>query len=453
MKRLISLLFILTLLLLIAVNVTAQEYTDPFGLIDDDRFAWDELARFEEMDFGGEEIIFFGPWLRTEGEAVENLVTYFNEAANANVVYVGSDSLEQQIFIDIEGGNPPNLTAFPQPGLAANAAEIGGLVPLGEELENYVLENYAAGQSWVDLGSYPDQNGEDQFFAIFFNVNLKSIVWYVPDNFEEAGYEIPQTWDELIALSDQIVADGGTPWCLGVGSEAATGWPATDWVEDIMLRTQTPEVYDQWVANEIPFTDPAVQNAIELFGSIARNPDYVVGGPEGAQTIDFRDSPAGLFSTPPECYLHRQASFIAANFPADVEVGVDADFFYFPPIDEAMGNPVLGAGTLVAITEDSPATRGFMEFLLSPLSHELMMAQGGFLTPLSSVNLDTYQTDTLRGQGEILLNADVFRFDASDLMPGAIGAGAFWTAMVDYLGGASVEEVTEMVQSTWDDLE
>ncbi|HLV37619.1 MAG TPA: ABC transporter substrate-binding protein [Spirillospora sp.] len=452
-RKTLGLLLVLafTFGLLAVGTLSAQD--DLLYPIGEGPFTWSDLDRFNEMDFGGEEVQFFGPWLRTEGEAVEEIVKYFNQATNANVVYVGSDSLEQQIIIDIQGGNPPNLTAFPQPGLAANAAAIGGLVPLSDDIRQYVLDNFAAGQSWVDLSTYPDENGEEQFYAVFYNVNLKSIVWYVPDEFEENGYEIPQTWDELIALSDQIVADGGTPWCIGIGSQANTGWPATDWVEDIMLRTAGTELYDQWVTHEIPFTHEAVQNAISMFGQIARNEAYVAGGPQAVVTTDFRDSPAGLFTIPPQCYLHRQASFIAANFPEDVVVGVDADFFYFPPIDEAMGRPVLGAGTLITITKDSPATQAFLEFLTTPLAHELWAAQGGFLSPHSGMNLDSYQTDTLRAQGEILLNADVFRFDGSDLMPGAIGAGAFWTAMVDYVNGASVEEVTQFVEDAWQDIE
>ena len=450
-RKVFSLMLILTLALGVFSAVSAQD--DLVFPVGDGPFTWSDLDRFSEMDFGGEEVVFFGPWLRTEGEAVEEIVKYFNQATNANVRYIGSDSFEQQIIIDIQGGNPPNLAAFPQPGLAANAASIGGLVPLGDDIRNYVLEHYAAGESWVDLATYADENGEDQFYAIFYNVNLKSIVWYVPEEFEDAGYEIPTTWDELIALSEQMVADGTSPWCLGIGSQAATGWPATDWVEDIMLRTVEPSVYDQWVTNEIPFTDERVQNAIELFGSIARNDEFVSGGAQAVVTTDFRDSPQGLFSIPPQCYMHRQASFIAANFPEDVEVGVDADFFYFPPIDPAMGNPVLGAGTLIAITNDSPATQAFLEFLLTPLAHELWAAQGGFLTPLTTMNPDAYATAAQRGQGEILVNADTFRFDGSDLMPGAIGAGAFWTAMVDYVGGADVETVTQMVQDAWDDIQ
>lgn len=451
LKRLSFLAIVAMMVISLVPMVNAQD--DLLFPIGEGDFTWSDLAAFEDMDFAGEEVIFFGPWQTGDLVSVTNVVKYFNAVTGANVVYIGSDSFEQQIVIDIEGGNPPHLAAFPQPGLAANVAERGGLVPLGDDMRDFVLENYAAGQSWVDLATYANAEGEEEFYAIFYNVNLKSLVWYVPDEFEDNGYEIPQTWDELIALSDQMVADGNTPWCLGIGSQAATGWPATDWVEDIMLRTASPETYAQWVSNEIPFTDPAVVNAIEIFGSIARNPDYVVGGPTGVQTTDFRDSPGGLFTTPPQCMMHRQASFISAFFPEGVEVGVDADFFYFPPIDEMYGRPVLGGGTLVALTQDTPAARAFLEFLATPLAHELWMAQGSFLTPHLGVNSDMYQTSVLRGQGDILANADVFGFDASDLMPGAIGAGAFWTAMVDYVGGASVEEVTEFVQQQWDSIQ
>jgi len=260
--------------------------------------------------------------------------------------------------------------------------------------------------------------------------------------------------EELIALSDQIVEDGATPWCIGLGSGDATGWPATDWVEDIMLRTQSPEVYDQWVNNEIPFDDERIVNAIEIFGEFAKNDQYVQGGSASVATTDFRDSPRGLFTVPPECYMHHQASFIPSFFPEDTELGVDADFFYFPPYEaEDLGNPVLGAGTLFAITEDSEATRGFMEFLQTPIAHEIWMAQSGFLTPYTEVNTDAYANDTLRGLGDILLNATTFRFDASDLMPGAIGAGAFWTGMVDFVTGAEAEEVAAQIEEIWSGLD
>ncbi len=439
-------------LAIVAGSATAQDLAFPVGEGD---FNWGSFEEYKAgaPDLSGQTLTVFGPWLSPEAEYFSNVLAYFEDATGADATYTGSDGFEQQIVIDAEAGSPPNIAVFPQPGLAATMAARGLLTPLPDDMAQWVADNYAAGQSWVDLGTYADENGEDQMYGFFYNVNVKSLVWYNPENFEDAGYEVPQTMEELIALSEQIIEDGETPWCIGLGSGSATGWPATDWVEDIMLRTQPPEVYDQWVTNEIPFNDDRVKAAIETFGMFARNDDMVAGGAGGVASTDFRDSPTGLFASPPQCYMHRQASFATAFFPEDVTVGQDADFFYFPAFSEKdLGSPVLGAGTLVTITEPNDATTEFMNFLKTPIAHELYMAQSGFLTPHTGVNLDAYRDDTLRKQGQILLDATTFRFDASDLMPGAVGAGTFWTGMVDYVGGASVDEVTDAIQSSWDAL-
>ncbi len=398
-----------------------------------------------------EQLTVFGPWLGPDQENVETVLSAFAAASGHDVRYVGSDSFEQQIVIDAEAGSAPNIAVFPQPGLAADLARRGFLTPLRDGTADWVRENYAAGQSWVDLGTYADQAGNDQLFGFFYKVDVKSLVWYIPENFEDAGYEIPTTMEELKALSDQIVADGGTPWCIGLGSGGATGWPATDWVEDLMLRTQTPDVYDQWVSNEIPFTDERVVAAIEEFGAFARNESYVAGGSGAVATTDFRDSPKGLFSSPPQCYMHRQASFIPAFFPEGTEVGVDADFFYFPAYAEKdLGSPVLGAGTLWAITSENQAAHDLIAYLQTPEAHEIWMGLKGFLTPHKGVDTSKFGDPTLAKMNEILLGATTFRFDASDLMPGAVGQGTFWTGMVDYAGGKAAAEVAAEVQSSWD---
>ena len=433
-------------------SAVAQDLAFPIG--EDDRFDWASLERFEALDLTGQTIDVFGPWLTVDEELVNSVFAYFEHATGAEIEYAGSDSFEQQIVIDVQAGSPPDLAVFPQPGLAADLASQGALEPLGASLEQWTRENYAAGDSWVDLGTYAGEDGDEDFYGFFYKVDVKSLVWYSPDNFADAGYEIPETMEDLIALSDQIVSDGGTPWCIGLGSGDATGWPATDWVEDIMLRTQEPSVYDQWVEHEIPFDDPRVVNAIQTFGSFAKNDDWVQGGAQGVASTDFRDSPQGLFDVPPGCYMHRQASFIPSFFPQDAELGLDVDFFYFPPFEaEDLGRPVLGAGTVWGMTDDNPAARELLDFLTTPLAHEIWMAQSGFLTPHTGVNLEAYANDTLRGQGEILRNATTFRFDASDLMPGAIGAGAFWTGMVDYVGGESAEEAAAGIEEAWQSLE
>jgi len=435
---------------LMAGTTSAQDLIFPVG---EGAFNWDSYAELEKIDLNGEQVTVFGPWLGPDQEVVENVLAYFAAATGADVRYAGSDSFEQQIVVDAEAGSAPNVAVFPQPGLVSDMARRGFITPLGEETADWVRDNYAAGQSWVDLGTYPGADGNDGLFGLFYKVDVKSLVWYNPENFEDFGYETPQSMEELKALTEQMVADGNTPWCIGLGSGGATGWPATDWVEDMMLRTQEPAVYDKWVSNELKFDDPAVIGAIEEFGWFAKNDDFVSGGAGAVASTDFRDSPKGLFASPPQCMMHRQASFIPAFFPEGTEMGLDADFFYFPAYEgKELGNPVLGAGTIWSITNDSPGAQALMEFLKSPIAHEVWMAQQGFLTPLKSVNTDLYATDTLKKMGDILLSADTFRFDASDLMPGGVGAGSFWTGMVDYAGGKPAEEVATEIQSSWDAL-
>ena len=418
-------------------------------------FSWDSYNAYKDSapDLSGQSITVSGPWLSPEDGYFDNMLAYFEDATGADVSYVGSDSFEQNIVIDAEAGAAPNIAVFPQPGLAADLASRGLLSPLPSGMGDWITNNYGAGSSWVDLGTYADADGNDQLYGYFYNVNVKSLVWYNPENFEDAGYDVPGSMEELKALTEQIVAEGETPWCIGLGSGAATGWPATDWVEDLMLRTQPADVYDAWTTNEIPFNDARVIAAIEEFGWFARNDANVSGGAGAVATTDFRDSPQGLFSSPPQCYMHRQASFVPAFFPEDVEFGVDADFFYFPSYEsKSLGNPVLGGGTLMAITDPSDGASALMEFLQLPIAHEIMMAQTGFLTPHKGVNLEAYLNDTLRGQGQILIDATTFRFDGSDLMPGGVGAGSFWTGMVDYAGGKDATEVANEIQSSWDAL-
>ena len=416
-------------------------------------FDWASLEAFAAShDYSGQRVTVAGPFLSSAADAFEAVLDHFAEATGADVRHTGSDAFEQQIMIDAEAGSAPNVAVFPQPGLACDMAERGFLTPLSEDTGAWIEKNYAAGASWAELGTCKGPDGGEALYAFPYWANVKSLVWYVPENFEDAGYEVPETMEELQALSEQIVEEGEVPWCIGLGSGSATGWPATDWVEDMMLRTQPPEVYDRWVTNEIAFDDPRVVAAIEEFGAFARNEDYVAGGAAAVASTDFRDSPRGLFSTPAQCYLHRQASFIPAFFPDDTLVGEDVDFFYFPAYESKdLGTPVLGAGTFVGMTEESEAARGLIEFLRTPIAHELFMAiEGeGFLTPYGAANVDLYASDTQRAQAEILLDATTFRFDGSDLMPGTIGTGAFWTGMIDYVGGEDSDTVAASIQKLW----
>jgi alpha-glucoside transport system substrate-binding protein len=435
-------------LALIAGGAQAQDLKFPVG---EGAFNWQSLADFDaKYNLDGQTLTIFGPWRGEDQVLVESMLAYFTAATGVTVSYSSSENYEQQIVIDTQAGSPPDIAVLPQPGLIADLASKGLIAPLGAETETWLRDNYAAGESWVGLGTYKGKDGTPALYAFPYKIDVKSLVWFVPENFEDAGYEIPTTMEQLKALTEQIVADGGTPWCIGLGSGGATGWPATDWVEDMMLRTQSPEVYDQWTTHGIPFNDPAVVAAIDEFGYFARTDANVAGGSKAVASTDFRDSPKGLFSSPPACFMHKQASFIPSFFPEGTELGVDADFFYFPAYEgKDLGKPVLGAGTLAFITKDSEASRAFVEFLKTPIAHEVWMAQSGFLTPFKGANAELYGSAALKKQGEILLNSTTFRFDGSDLMPGAVGAGSFWTGMVDYTGGKSAQEVADGIEATW----
>ncbi|MCU0816974.1 MAG: ABC transporter substrate-binding protein [Cypionkella sp.] len=435
-------------LAMVAGGAFAQDLKFPVG---EGGFNWASYTAFDEANnLDGQSLTIFGPWRGEDQVLVESMLAYFEAATGVDVSYSSSEGYEQQIVIDAEAGSPPDIAVLPQPGLIADLAAKGFIKPLPAETAAWLAENYGAGESWAALGTYAGADGTEALFAFPYKADVKSLVWYSPDTFADAGYEVPTTMEELKALTEQIVADGGTPWCIGLGSGGATGWPATDWVEDLLLRTQPADVYDRWTTNEIAFNDPAIVAAIEEFGWFAKTDAHVAGGASAVAATDFRDSPKGLFASPPQCYMHRQASFIPSFFPEGTELGVDADFFYFPAYAEKdLGSPVLGGGTLAFMMTDNPAAAAFIAWLQTPIAHELWMAQSGFVTPFKGVNADLYGSDALRKQGEILANATTFRFDGSDLMPGAVGAGSFWTGMVDFVGGKSAQEVADAIQASW----
>ncbi|HEC36295.1 MAG TPA: carbohydrate ABC transporter substrate-binding protein, partial [Anaerolineae bacterium] len=240
----------------------------------------------------GGAVTVLGVWGGDELSAFQEAVFPFTEETGIGMAFEGTRDLAAVLTTRVEAGNPPDLAILPNPGQMYELAAAGNLVPIDSFMDvGQLQQDYA--QAWLDLASY-----EGNLYGVFYKVANKSLVWYNPAAFAAAGYEVPTTWDELIALSDQIVADGGTPWCIGVESGAASGWPGTDWIEDIFLRTAGPAVYDQWVNHEIPWTDPAVKTAWEYFGQVAANEDYVWGGTTGVLSTFFGDSPVPLFDDP-----------------------------------------------------------------------------------------------------------------------------------------------------------
>jgi alpha-glucoside transport system substrate-binding protein len=369
------------------------------------------------------------------------VLAYFAEATGATVNYSGSDSFEQDIVIAAQAGSPPNIAVFPQPGLAEDMAARGFLTAARRRDGRLAARELRRGRR-AGSTSRPSRgpDGEEALYGFFYKIDVKSLVWYSPEQFEEAGYDVPETMEELRELTEMIVEDGGTPWCIGLGSGAATGWPATDWVEDMMLRLHEPEVYDQWVVNELPFDSPEVIEAIEEFGWFARNDDFVQGGSQAVATTDFRDSAVGPLRLPARM-LHAQAGVLHSDLlPRRRGVWRRLGLLLLPGLrGEGSRQPGAGRGHALLDHQDSEAARVFIEWLKTPIAHEVWMGLSGFLTPHQGVNLEAFDDDSLRAMNDILLEATTFRFDASDLMPGEIGAGAFWTGMVDFVTGADAE--------------
>ncbi len=397
----------------------------------------------EAQPSGGNTVSILGVIVGDQQAKLEAALKPFEEETGIDVVYEGTDAFSTLLPVRVDSGDSPDIAMFPQPGLMRSLAEEGALVPVTEVLSREQLQAYYP-DSWIDLSTV-----NDTIYGIWYRSAVKSLVWYDPKQFKSAGYVIPKTWDELIALSDRIVADGKTPWCLGLESGNASGWPGTDWIEDILLQSAGPEFYGQWVRHEVPFNAPEVQQAFEYFGEIVKTPGYLYGGQTGALSIPFGDSITGLFTEEPECYMQKQANFISTFFPADVVAGEDVDFFPTPTINPEYENSLLVAGDIFAMLNDTPEARKLMAYMATPTPHEIWAEQGGFLSANKQVDLGVYPDALSRKQAELLATAEVVQFDASDSMPGAVGTGTFWSGMMDFVAGASAEDVTKKIEFYW----
>jgi alpha-glucoside transport system substrate-binding protein len=386
----------------------------------------------------------FGAFVDEEARRFEEAIKPFEERTGIKVIYEGSKDFETLIEVRVSGGNAPDIAGLPQPGLMNTFAKQGVLVPVWSKLEGLLNSNYAP--VWKDLGSYGGTT-----YGVFHRVNAKSFVWYPKKAWDKAGYKVPTTWDELMKLQDQMVRDGVRPWAIGIEAGGATGWVGTDWVEDIMLRTAGPDVYDKWVSNELPFDAPEVKKAFDILEGIWLNDSYVYGGKNTILTSSFGDSVSPLFDNPPKAMMHRQGNFITGFFPDDIQANLEEEVgvFALPAIDPAFGIPVLGGGDQFVVFNDRPEVREFMEYLATWESGELWAKAGGALFPYLNQDLNAYPNAIERSLAEALVNAKVFRFDASDLMPAEVGAGTFWTGIVDWVNGRSTNQVLADIQKSW----
>jgi alpha-glucoside transport system substrate-binding protein len=405
----------------------------------------------------------YADFLGNEGETVELYTTIvepestlyqesfleFEECTGITIEYNGDQAFEEQIAVRVAGGTAPDLAIFPQPGLLANFAD--DLVPASAAYEASVDANYTA--DWKAYGSV-----DGTLYAAPLGANVKSFVWYSPKTFADNGWAIPTTWAEMITLSDEIAASDfdGYAWCAGIESGAATGWLATDWMEDLMLRFQDAETYDAWVDNSMPFNDPKVLEVLEAAGSVLKNPDYIANIPAIATTA-FQNGGDGVVDG--SCAMHRQASFLGTFLvenagativgPEDTDVEGGVSVFYFPGLS-ADDSPALGGGEFLGAFNDRPATAAVQLYLTTPEWNNKKAALGGWFSPNLGLDTANVADPVNKVAVEILQNATTFRFDASDLMPGEVGAGSFWTEMTAWIAEDKADQaVLDAIQATW----
>ncbi|MDC7226812.1 MAG: ABC transporter substrate-binding protein [Spirochaetales bacterium] len=435
-----TLLVLLSLLLIASFAIAGGQQEEPMSAAVD---ADDPYAAVR-----GTVVTMAGPFVDSDAVKFENSVKAFEEMTGIDIQYEGSKEFEASIAISIEGGSPPDIADFPQPGLLKNFVAKGYVVDLNKTLDmDAVKSNYI--QSWLDMATMDSPDGPIMA-GVWGRVNGKSLVWYNKAEFDAAGYEVPTTWAELEALQDMIMADGDSPWCVGIESGAATGWAMTDWVEEMMLRTTSLENYDKWVAGELKFDSPEVREAIETVADIWFKDGMVYGGRKSIATTSFGDAPKVMFEKPPKAWMHKQGNFITSFFPDNVVAGTDYDFFYLPTVKEEYGRPVLVAGDIYAMFNDRPEVRMVMQYFATGASVEGWVKAGGAISPHKDSELSWYTNDVDRKVAEVIQNATSVRFDGSDLMPGQVGAGSFWKEMTAYVSGSkTLDEALKAIDASW----
>ncbi|MFC7581709.1 ABC transporter substrate-binding protein [Schaalia naturae] len=394
-------------------------------------------------DLSGSSVSIYSPYTGADQERLENSWADFSTCTGVEIVYEGSSDFESQVQVRIQGGNLPDILFVAQPGLLTSLADEDLLVPATDTVQQNVETGWSDG-----FRTYGSVDGT--LYASPLTTGLKSFVWYSPKAFAEKGYEVPTTWQELLDLTDTISKTGDRVWCEGFESGAATGWPGTDWLEDLVIRSAGADVYDQWISHEIPFNDPQIVNALDEVGKILKNDAYVNAGFGDVSSIASTNQLDALYAIGDgSCYLsHRNGS---ATWDEEYDVAPDGDVWGFamPVMDEGDTQTLVGGGEFVAALSDDPAVTAVREYFSSATFANDMVKQG-LVSANQGVDPANATSEQLENVITILQDKDAeFRFDASDLMPTAVGSGTFWTGMVDWILGADSQDVLDQIEASW----
>jgi alpha-glucoside transport system substrate-binding protein len=383
-----------------------------------------------------------------QSKAFQDAVTQWAGGNGVTVKFSeASQSFDTLVRSRVAGNNLPDIALFPQPGVMMDIAKTGKMQDLSGLIDINALKNTLV-PGELNAGTSPD----GKIYGAPMSMNVKSLVWYPKKAFEAAGYAEPKTLADLQTLTDKIKADGKTPWCVGIESGPATGWPATDWMEDLVLRLGGPETYDKWVKHEIPFNDPVVMQAAQTFEQLALAEGNVFGARKGVVSSAFSTAANPMFDNPPKCFLHRQGNFITQKgfFPdkiretMDTEVGV----FQFPgktPEDR----PVLGGGDLAGAFSNDDATKKVLAFITGDKFNGGTKL-GSYISPHKTFDVSQYPDETTKKVADLAYKSTVFRFDGSDQMPGAVGTGSFWKGMVAWISGQkNLKQTLDEIEQSW----
>jgi len=383
-------------------------------------------------------------WGGEEAASFQAMIAPFEKQSG---ITINSESTRDEITVlttRVRANNPPNVAAI-NPNQMAPLAQQGKLVALDGFLDmNQMHSDYS--QGWLDLGTF---NGH--LYGIFMKATNKGTVWYNPSAFSAGGYSTPSTWDDMITLSNQIASKGKYPWSMGVSSSSSSGWPAADWIDEIFLLLNGPDLYDKWVAHQIPWTDASVKKAFQMFGQIVTGNHYINGAPQSILATGFQEASYLPFQSPPAAYMYYLGDFtegfITSQFK-NLKAGTDFDFFPFPTINNTYSGAITGgADGVSAFTKDS-ATQDFIKYLASASAQEIWVKRGGFTSVNKSVPLSAYPDKVAAHSAQMLTTATTFRYGADDLMPPAMET-AYWKATLQYIQNpGQLDSILSSLEST-----
>jgi ABC-type glycerol-3-phosphate transport system substrate-binding protein len=367
-------------------------------------------------------------WSGAEQKAFKAVIDGFKKVApNVTVKYTsGGDQLPTVLSTAVEGGNPPDVAIVAQPGLAQDFAKKGALKPI-DYASDVLSENFA--EDWIKLGTIDGKQ-----YGVPYKGANKSTVWHNVQAFEDAGVEPATTWDEFLQNAETIKESGTAPFSIG----GADGWTLTDLFENLYLRVAGPDKYDQLAKHEIPWTDDSVKETLTEMAKIIGDDENIAGGARGALQTEFPKSVSQVFESTPKAAMVLEGDFVAGVITdsTKAEPGTGFDVSNFPAVGDSPENTVVGGGDMAIAFSDTPAVQAFIKYLASPEAGEIWAKIGGFASPNKNVDPSVYPDDITRKTASALAEAEVFRFDMSDLAPAAFGgtAGAGeWKILQDFL--------------------